>query len=351
MICTINGLTIKGISSCVPRKVVRNDHYQLDLPKEEIDKLINSIGIKEKREVEQNVTAADLCYEAGDKLLNGLEMDRNEIDAVVFMTQTPDYLIPANAPILQHRLGLKKETICFDIGLACSGYVYALFVASSMLQNPAVNNVLLLDGETFSKHTSKRDKVNYPLYGDAGTATLIGKVCKQSPFYFSLYTDGSGYEAVMIESGGYRNPICKEGLEELPRDSGSYGRSNDIYMDALEVFNFTMREVPRSVKKTLEYAESTIEAIDFFVFHQANKFMTDFFAKKLKIPMDKMLYSIGEYGNTSSASIPLTISVNHQEIAKKGKTTLLLSGFGGGLSWGNAIAVLDNALILPPIEI
>ncbi|MDD2299266.1 MAG: ketoacyl-ACP synthase III [Fermentimonas sp.] len=350
MNCVIDGLQINGISSCVPKAVVKNDRNQLDLPQEEIDKLVNSIGIKEKRVADLDVTAADLCYKAGDKLLNELNINRDEVDAVIFMTQTPDYLMPANAPILQHRLGLKKDAICFDMGLACSGYVYALFVASSILQNPAINNVLLLDGETASKFTSKKDYVNYPLYGDAGTATLIGKGSIQNTSYFSLYTDGSGYDAVMIESGGYRNPISIQGLEELPRDSGNYGRSNDVYMDGLKVFNFTMKEVPKSVKKTLEFAETTIDAIDYFVFHQSNKFMTDFFAKKLKIPLDKMLYSIQKFGNTSSASIPLTISVNHQVFEHKENSTILLSGFGAGLSWGNALVILDKTLIIPPIE-
>lgn len=338
------------MSSCVPKTVVKNDSSHLEMTEEEIGKLVNNIGIKEKRIVDPDVTAADLCYVAAEKLISEIGMDKGEIDAVIFMTQTPDYLIPANAPILQFRLGLKKEAICFDIGLACSGYVYALFVASSLLQNPAINNVLLLDGETFSKHTSVKDKVNYPLYGDAGTATLIGKGSKQSPTYFSLYTDGSGYQAVMIEGGGYRNPITVQGLNEIARGADNFGRANDIYMDALEVFNFTMREVPRSVKRTLEYSGNSVESIAYFVFHQANKFMTDFFAKKLKIPMEKMLYSIQKFGNTSSASIPLTICANHHHFGKHDKYSLLLSGFGGGLSWANAMIILEDSTILPPIE-
>ncbi len=350
MDCIINGLWIRGISSCVPKTIVRNDASNLDMPEEEIDKLVNSIGIHEKRIVDPDVTAVDLCHIAAERMISEIGVGRNEIDALIFMTQTPDYLIPANAPILQYRLGLKKETICFDIGLACSGYVYSLFVASSLLQNPAINNVLLLDGETFSKHTSSKDKVNYPLYGDAGTATLIGKNTNGLSSFFSLYTDGSGYKAVIIEGGGYRNPITAQGLNEIARGDKNFGRVNDIYMDALEVFNFTMREVPRSVKQTLEYSGNSVDSIDYFVFHQANKFMTDFFAKKLKISSGKMLYSIQNFGNTSSASIPLTICANHHSFECNSSYSLMLSGFGGGLSWANAMITIKDTMVLPPIE-
>lgn len=349
MQCAFSGIKITGLSSCVPRKIVQNNESSCNMTSEEVRKLIENIGIKERRIADNDVTASDLCYRAGETLIEKLQIDRSEINALVFMSQTPDYLIPATAPILQSRLGLSHETACFDLGLACSGYVYALFVCYSLLQNRAINNVLLLDGETFSKHTNYLDKVNYPLYGDAGTATLISKCNNEDISYFSLNTDGSGYKAVIIESGAYRNPIDKEGLETISRGNGNSGRSNDIYMDAIEVFNFTMREVPKSVKKILSEAQMTINEVDYYCFHQANKFMTDFFAKKLKIPLEKMLYSLDVFGNTSSASIPLTLS-HHQRNWSKDPKRVLLSGFGGGLSWANAIITIEDAAILAPVE-
>jgi len=348
MFCIFKDIEIIGISSCVPQNVLINNEENLNMTSEEIAKLVESIGIRERRFADKDVTALDLCYRAANNLLDFMNFDKDSIDAVVFMTQTPDYLIPANSPIIQDKLGLRKDIISFDIGLACSGYVYSLFVVYSLLQNPSVNNVLLLDGETFSKHINPLDKVNYPLYGDAGTATLVTRKATRGNSYFSLYTDGSGYKSVIIESGAYRNPITASGLSEIKRDDGNFGRSNDIYMDAIEVFNFTMREIPKSIKSILQNSGLTIDNIDMYVLHQANKFMTDFIAKKLKIPPEKVLYSIGKFGNTSSASIPLTICENGDKF--KGNNRILMSGFGGGLSWANAIFNLEHIVILSPMD-
>ena len=348
MFCVFKDIAIVGISSCVPKNVVENNEENLKMTSEEIGKLVDSIGIKERRFAGKDVTALDLCYKAAYNLLDFMQFDKDSIDAVVFMTQTPDYLIPANSPIIQDKLGLRKDIISFDIGLACSGYVYSLFVAYSLLQNPSINNVLLLDGETFSKHINPLDKVNYPLYGDAGTATLVSRKATMENSYFSLYTDGSGYKSVIIESGAYRNPITVSGLTEIKRNDGNYRRLNDIYMDAIEVFNFTMREIPKSIKSILQNSGLTIDNIDLYILHQANKFMTDFIAKKLKIPPEKMLYSIGKYGNTSSASIPLTLSENCDKFKENNR--ILISGFGGGLSWANAILNLEDIVILSPLD-
>ncbi len=171
----IPNVCIKGIAACVPKNKVANDSLTHIFPKEELEKVINSVGIKEKRIADANVTASDLCFQAAEKLLNNLKIERESIDVLIFMSQTGDYIIPATAPILQHRLGLSEECACFDIGLACSGYVYALTTAFTYLNLPEVKKVLLLDGETFSKIVNPSDKTNALLYGDAGTATLLEK--------------------------------------------------------------------------------------------------------------------------------------------------------------------------------
>ncbi len=345
-----SNVKIAGFSACVPSKVKSNSDLTDIMSKEEIDKTIINIGIKEKRYADSTTTASDLCYIAADKLLNDLNIDRDSIDVLIFMSQTPDYKIPATAPILQDRLGLSINTACFDLSLACSGYVYSLSTAFAYASQPNINRVLLLDGETFSKIVSSKDKVNVPLYGDAGTATLIEKSEKLTQSFFSLQTDGSGYKAVIIPDGGAREPITEKSMEVTERENGSSRSDSQLFMDGVDVFNFTLKRVPKSIKAILKNSNLTSEDIDFIVFHQANKFMTDFFTKKLKLNPDKVPYCLDKFGNTSSASIPLTIVSELKDQLKENKK-LLLSGFGAGLSWAAAIIDLDDCFVSELIEI
>lgn len=344
----IQNVGIKGISACVPKNVVRNETLTDIFPQEELTKIINSVGIKERRIADKDVTASDLCFKAADKLLNELDIDRESIDVLIFMSQTGDYKIPATAPILQERLGLSNDCASFDVGLACSGYVYALTTAFLYLNLPTVNRVLLLDGETFSKIVNPKDKTNALLYGDAGTATLLEKKEGES-FYSLLKTDGSGWNAVNIKAGAGRHPANLESMEVHEREDGSLGNDTEINMNGIDVFNFTMKVVPKSIKLILEKFNFEIEDIDKIVFHQANKFMTDFFIKKLKYNPENVPYSLNKFGNTSSATIPLTI-VSELENWESAKKRILISGFGAGLSWATAILNIDNTKILPIIE-
>jgi 3-oxoacyl-[acyl-carrier-protein] synthase III len=340
-----NNVGISGLCSVVPSKRVRNIDMSSFIPKEEIEKTINSIGIIEKRYVEPTICASDLCFRAAEKLIAEMEIDKSTIDVLIFMSQTPDYRIPATAPSLQHRLGLSKNTAAFDISLSCSGYIYSLSVAYLYASSPMIRRVLLLDGETFSKIVNLKDKVNAPLYGDAGTATIIEK----GDFglsYFSLNSDGSGFEAIKIPAGGSRNMSDCENLKEKTDKYGNIRSDHQIYMDGGEVFNFTMREVPKDIKNLLSYANTDIESLDYMVFHQANKFMTDFFSKKLKVASEKIPYCLDKFGNTSSASIPLTISSELSSELKTKRKKILMSGFGAGLSWGTALIDFNNCNVV-----
>lgn len=343
-----NNVGIRAVAACVPQKVSSNLDLRNIMPEEDVEKMINSVGIKEKRIADENVCSSDLCVKAAEKLISDNAIDKTSIDALIFLSQTPDYKIPATAPILQHRLGLPKTTLCFDINLACSGYVYALSTAFAYASLDGVNRVLLLVGETFSKITSVRDKVNAPLYGDAGTATLIEKE-NDSNAYFLLYSDGSGKDAVIVPAGECRTPSTTKNLEEIEAEDGNIRSANQIYMNGMDVFNFTMSVVPKSINEILKYTENTLDKINYIVFHQANKFMTDFFIKKLKYFPERVPYCIDRYGNTSSASIPLTIS---SEIAgtKINGRKIILCGFGAGLSWGTALVDFKNCSVSPVIE-
>ena len=322
---TFHGVGIKALSACVPPEVVYNKDLGYLIPEEEIEKTINNIGIVERRIAAPDVMASDLCYKAAQQLMADNDIAPESIDVLLFMSQTADYRIPATSCLLQHRLGLPRETMCFDISLGCSGYLFALSTAFAYASMEGINRILLLDGETFSKIVNRRDKVDWPLYGDAGTATLIEKG-NYGDSTFLLYTDGSGEDTLKIHAG-MRNPITPESCVERECEDGNIRSDLEVFMDGMDVFNFAISKVPKSIKQLLKETEKTVDDVDYLVFHQANRFMMDFLVKKLKMEPDRVPYCIHKYGNTSSASVPLTIS---SELCGKldWDHTMLISGFG-----------------------
>ena len=344
---TFHGVGIKAMSACVPPDVVYNKDLGYLIPEEEIEKTINNIGVVERRIAAPDVMASDLCYKAARQLMADNDIDPASIDVLLFMSQTPDYRIPATSCLLQHRLELPRETMCLDISLGCSGFLYALSTAFAYASMEGVNRVLLLDGETFSKIVNRRDKVDWPLYGDAGTATLIEKG-DYGDSTFMLYTDGSG-EGVLNIHAGMRNPITADSCVERVREDGNIRTDLEVFMDGMDVFNFAISKVPKSIKQLLKETEKDIDDVDYLVFHQANLFMMDFFVKKLKADPSRVPYCIKKYGNTSSTSVPLTVS---SELAGKlnGAHTMIMSAFGAGLSWGSALLQMRDCNVSPVIE-
>ena len=343
-----SGIGIRAISACVPANVSKNAEALKDIiPDEEIEKTIHAIGISEKRIAPKEVCASDLCFQAAERLFSdNPEISRDSIDVLLFMSQTGDYRIPATAPILQRRLGLSQNCAAMDLSLGCSGYIYALSAAFAYANLPTVRRVLLLDGETFSKIVNPRDRVNAPLYGDAGTATLIEKSEKFGTSHFVLKTDGSGEASVKIPAGACRIPTSEKTLTEEIAPDGSIRSACEVFMNGMDVFNFAIRSVPAIMKEIAELTGLGIADADAVVFHQANKMMTDFLAARMKIPAGKVLYSLDKYGNTSSASIPLTISECGERIFTRDR--ILVCGFGAGLSWGAASISLAHTKISPP---
>ncbi len=336
---------IRAMSACVPKNVVYNKDLGYLIPEEEIEKTIQNIGINERRIVDSDCCASDLCYKAAVQLMHDNEIDPMSIDVLLFMSQTSDYRIPATAPLLQHRLGLSTDTLAMDLTLGCSGYVFALSTAYAYANMGL--RVLLLDGETFSKIVNKRDKVDWPLYGDGATATLIERG-NYPESIFMLHTDGSGRDAVIINDG-MRNPITADSLLEKPNANGDIHTGLEVYMDGMAVFNFAMKRVPKSIKAIAEASSISLDEIDWLIFHQANRFMTDFFVKKLKFNPERVPYCIDRYGNTSSTSVPLTIVSELHDKLRTGDR-LVMTGFGAGLSWGTASMVMGNCKITPVIE-
>lgn len=339
---------IRAISACVPRKIMYNKDLTYLISEDEIEKIIENVGISERRYADEGVCSSDLCQKAAEKMFEDNSINKEEIDALIFVSQTSDYHQPATAPLLQHKLGLPTSTLCFDVNLACSGYVYGLSIAYAYASMQGIRKVLLLVGETMSKTVSQYDKVATPLFGDAGTATLVSKGDFPKAL-FSLNSDGAGSDVIKMPYGGYRSPSCPQGFLKVSDNDGNIRTGEQFYMDGMDVFNFGMRVEPKDIKMLLKECEMNVDDVDLLIYHQANKFMTDFFSKRLKISTDKTPYCLEKFGNTSSASIPLTI-VTELEVNYPERKHVIISGFGAGLSWATAMVDLTQCRISSLVE-
>lgn len=342
---------ITGISAAVPSAVINNYQYTQYFPAEDVKEIVDKIGVKERRFAGPDMCSSDLCFAAAEKLLSDMQISREDIGLLVFLSQTPDYRMPATSILLLERLRLPRNTVTFDISLGCSGFIYALSLVYAFMQQKNIKMALLLDGETRSKVYSPKDRKTAFLFGDAGVAAVIERHEKFGKSCFSLNADGSLSHLIKIEAGGYRKPSSAETVKEKVVDEYGNIRSEEQgYMNGGDVFNFVIREVPKDFKATLEYSGTTLDSIDYFIFHQANDFINNYLIKKLKLDPAKVPSTVAKFGNTSSVSIPLTI-VSELNGKLNDKKNLLLSGFGVGLSWATAILTVSNCHISNIVEI
>lgn len=267
------GIGIKSLSVTVPKTIVETTKQTDLLNEEQLKSFIEVTGVKERRIATDEICSSDLCYDAAIKLLSKTDIQPSEIDALIFLSQTPDYRVPGTSIILQDRLQLSKSTLAFDVNMTCSGYVYGLYLAYSLAQNEGIKNVLLLVGETLSKISSPMDKSTGLLLGDGGSATLITQDAKYGESFFSLNTDGSYHETVIIPGGGFRNMSSADTIKFKHYEDGSERNEEQIRMDGMEVFSFAISEMPKDVKRLLNFAEKDVVSINKFIFHQANKYM------------------------------------------------------------------------------
>jgi len=338
------------MAAAVPKKEVSNLNYKWISVKER-NQVVKMIGVEKRHIAEKGQTTSDLCFAAANKLLDDLGWDRNEIQALIFVSQSMDYIIPATSPILQDRLGLPKSCMALDIGLGCSGFVYGLSMIGSLMSQAKMNKALLMAGDLSNVTSSYRDKSTYPLFGDAGTVTALEYDENAVPMIFNLQTDGAGYEAIMIHDGGVRNWVSKDSFKYKKYGDGMYRNKLQIALNGIEVFNFSLREVVPNIKATLKYAGKTLNDYDYLVFHQANRLINETLRKMLKVEKEKVPYSIQKFGNTSSASVPITmISELQEELASK-KNRFLLSAFGIGLSWGTVLLETDGVVCPGVLEV
>jgi 3-oxoacyl-[acyl-carrier-protein] synthase-3 len=329
---------IDAIYACVPEQEILTTEYSLFSP-DEARLFTKNTGIHARRVAADHVTCSDLCYSAASQLLSDIG-DASEIDLLVFVSQSPDYFLPATSIILQDRLGLRSDCMAFDINLGCSGYVYGLQVVGQFIQSGAVRKALLLVGDKSTISTAYQDKSTFPLFGDAGTATLLSFSDESSPWFVNTGSDGSGKNAIIIEGGHSRNPYGTY-TEELIDFNGNKHSKSHLHLEGLDVFNFALSRVPSSIQQALIEADESIDEIDYVVFHQANGLITKSLSRKLNIPLNRCLTSIEQFGNTSSASIPLTLVCHATELSGRKELSLILSGFGVGFSWASMFMTTD----------
>jgi 3-oxoacyl-[acyl-carrier-protein] synthase-3 len=346
---TIPHIKLSGLAGCVPQQTQDNKEIEI-LPPNERELFINTVGIRYRKVVPDGVTASDLCYTAAERLLTDLNWNREEIKILVFITQTPDYLIPNTSSILQDKLKLPKSCLAFDVNLGCSGYVYGLSIVGSLLQNMPGAKALLLVGDISTRTISMQDKSTAPLFSDAGTATALEHNAS-GKMYFNLQTDGKEYDDIIIPDGAFRNPVSLQSFEVKTYEGGIKRTDLSMKLDGIKIFNFALREVAPNINTLLTETAIDKNNIDYFVFHQANKLMLESVRKKLQLEPAKVPYSLYHYGNTSSATIPLTMLVNLRSQLQSQPLKLLLSGFGVGLSWGSAYLETEKIVCPELIEL
>lgn len=344
----VRGARMCGLAAAVPRSRVANRDLAL-LPERERPLFVQTTGIETRRVAPASQCASDLCHAAAEALLQALGWPRDTIDLLVLVTQTPDHTIPGTASQLQQRLGLGKQVVAIDLNQGCAGYVYGLSVAAALLATGGFRRALLLVGDAITHTLSPEDKSTVPIFSDAGSATALAHDPAAPALHFDLQTDGGGYQAICIPQGGARQPYAADNpLED--HGAGIRRAAQHLAMQGIDVFNFALAEVAPNVRSLLARAGKSADEADAFVFHQANLLLNESIRRKLGLPAEKVPYSLRDFGNTSSATIPVTMVHCLGEPLRRGPLRLVLSGFGVGLSWGSAWLETDRITCLPMIE-
>ena len=348
----VNHVEIKGVACAVPKQV----KYAKDQPfftEIEAENFTSVTGVECSRTVPDGMTCSDLCQAAAERLLEESGWEKDSINMMVFVTASRDFFVyPNTANILQDKLGLSDECMAFDLPFACSGYVYGLSVASSMMQTGNIKRALLLVGETNSKIQNPEDKTVWALHGDAGSATLLeyNEEAKH-PMQFHVCSDGAGWEAIICKEMGARYPATAESLIPVKIDEGIVRAPWECNMDGMSVFSFAITRPGQCIKGLCEHFEFELTTIDYLLIHQANKMIDEKLRKKLKLAPEQVPYSMMQFGNTSSCTIPITMITQISEQLRTKENNLVMCGFGSGLSWGAAHVYIDNIIVPELVEI
>ncbi|MEE3414486.1 MAG: ketoacyl-ACP synthase III [Prevotella sp.] len=326
---------IKAISYYLPEKIVTNKELVEEFPEWSVDKVAQKVGVDSRHLATTEETAGDMAEKAARKLFTEYNISPASIDFVMLCTQSPDYFLPSTACILQDRLGIPTSAGAFDYNLGCSGCIYGMAMAKGLIAAGIAKNILLLTAETYNKYLHPSDKSNRSIFGDGAAACLISTEGFAEIGEFVLGTDGSGYKHLIVETGASRKKE-KTGIESED-DDGHVRREDFLYMDGSAIFNFTLDAVPAMMKQVLEKNNLEKDHIDYYVFHQANKFMLNTIRKVCVLPKDKFYVNLSETGNTVSSTVLIGLKDCITNNVIKTGNKVMISGFGVGLSWGGGI--------------
>lgn len=347
----VRGVRVAGIAAAVPEGVRTVEDEAAIFGLDEMEKTAKAIGVRTRHIAPPHLCTSDLCHSAATRLLAELDWPRETIDGLIFVTQSPDYELPATACTLQSRLGLPDGCAAFDVNLGCSGFVYGLWLGAQIVGGGGIRRLLLLAGDISTRRLAPKDKSVKPLFGDAGTATAIEFDADAGPMTFELGTDGAGFGSIIIPASGFRRPRSEETRRSAVGADGIERSAENIFINGAEVFNFTIKRIPPLVEAVMAKAGKARDDYDHVVFHQANAFMLQHLAKRLKIPPEKFVVAMETVGNTSSASIPLAIVMGLRGQLAQGPKEMLLAGFGVGLSWAAASLTLDRTIVPPLVTV
>ncbi|HWB80912.1 MAG TPA: ketoacyl-ACP synthase III [Nannocystaceae bacterium] len=351
-------MKIAGMAASVPKNKVRTDSAYDKFTQFEVDRIIGNTGVKEKREAEPGTTSVDLCIAAAKPLIEKLDWDPKTIDAVILVTVLSDHIMPASSHRAHAALGLDPRCLVFDVNLGCSGWTHGMIMLDSMISSGLIKRGLLLCGEmtsaTFRQRiTEVQHRADLPtaiLFGDAGSATAVTHDDEQQVKAVQFGADGTGFGEIIVPGGGARQFWSPELFERKPDAEGEERRALDLVLRGPQVLTFTMKRVPPLLNDLLEKSGWSRDDVDSYVLHQANKFMIDFLVKRMKVPSEKVPLSMDEFGNTSSASIPLTMVTRCAEQLGR-PTKWCAMGFGVGLSWSGLMLQTDAVATLPLVEV
>lgn len=340
----ISNVRIAAVASYLPPSIMEMSSLSDEFGEKEVANIIKATGVERVRVADATETSSDLCQRAAEHLIKKENLNKEEIDGLVFVSQTSDYILPATSICLQNRLGLSKDTVCIDIHYGCSGYIYGIFQAALWIQSGACKKVLVLAGDTTSRMINPKDKSLRMLFGDCGSASLVTE--GSTLMGFSINSDGSGADSLIVPAGGFRQPITEETSQLKLDEDNNWRTDNDLYMDGMAIFNFAIANVHEQVNSLLEKMKWQKEKVGLFALHQSNNFIGNYVRKKLKVSEDLVPMNVTNYGNTGPASLPLLLSdvcPGNYDLNK-----VIMCGFGVGLSWGSIATSLSETHFYEP---
>ena len=346
----VRNLRLRAMAAAVPAQEVHNQHLDL-LSESQRRGFVRAVGINTRRVAPAGLCASDLCVAAAQTIVERLGVCPDDIGVLVFVTQTPDYPLPGNSSLAQHRLGLPASTFVLDLNQGCAGYVYGLATLAGIMSATGIDRGLLLVGDTITRLLSSKDASTVPIFSDAGSATLLEREPGAEAMYFDLGGEGKGADVIQVKGGGARQPFGSDSLVLSEAEHHVLRAPVHLSMRGIDVLHYVLRYVEPNIRDLLAFANIDIDAPDYYVFHQANQILNDSLRRRLGVPVEKTPDTLFDFGNTSCATIPVTICRRLGSALAHGSTRLLLSGFGSGFSWGSALVTTESVLCPALLEL